>query len=312
MSGDLPPAILIAGPTASGKSALAIRVAQAVGGVVVNADSMQVYRDLRIITARPTLKEEASVEHRLFGHVDAAVNYSVGLWLADAAAAIADIQASGRAPVLVGGTGMYFKALTQGLSDIPAVPEDVRARVRAQAEGLSPQDIHARLAACDPLTASGLRPTDPQRNLRALEVFEATGQPLASFQGRRQAPMLSPGTWRAIFLAPDRAELYRRIDARFDAMMEQGALDEVRALGARGLDPVLPAMRAHGVPGLLAWLGGEQNVGWITREAAVERGKADTRRYAKRQFTFARHQLPDFPWATSSDEAAGQLEAGRD
>lgn len=312
LSGDLPSAILIAGPTASGKSALAIRIAQAVGGVVVNADSMQVYRDLRIITARPTLEEEASVEHCLFGHVDAAVNYSVGLWLADAASAIADIQASGRAPVLVGGTGMYFKALTQGLSDIPAVPEDVRARVRAQAVGLSAQDIHARLAAGDPLTASHLRPTDPQRNLRALEVFEATGQPLASFQGRRQAPMLAAGTWRAIFLAPERAELHRRIDARFDAMMEQGALEEVRALGARGLDPLLPAMRAHGVPGLLAWLGGEQSQGWVTREAAVERGKADTRRYSKRQFTFARHQLPDFPWAASGEEAFGLLEATRD
>ncbi|MDP2357301.1 MAG: tRNA (adenosine(37)-N6)-dimethylallyltransferase MiaA [Beijerinckiaceae bacterium] len=312
LSGDLAPAILIAGPTASGKSALAIRIAQAVGGVVVNADSMQVYRDLRIITARPTPGEEASVEHRLFGHVDAAVNYSVGLWLADAASAIADIQASGRPPVLVGGTGMYFKALTQGLSDIPAVPEDVRTRVRAQAEGLSPHEIHARLAALDPLTASHLRPTDPQRNLRALEVFEATGQPLASFQGRRQAPMLAPGAWRAVFLAPDRAELYRRIDERFDAMMEQGALDEVQALGARGLDPLLPAMRAHGVPGLLAWLRGEQCEGWTTREAAVERGKADTRRYAKRQFTFARHQLPDFPWASSGGEALGLLEAGRD
>lgn len=312
MSGDLPPAILIAGPTASGKSALAIRLAQAVGGVVVNADSMQVYRDLRVITARPSAQEEASVEHRLFGHVDAAVNYSVGLWLSDAAIAIADIQASGRAPVLVGGTGMYFKALTQGLSDIPAVPEEVRARVRASAEGLSPRDLHARLAACDPLTAGKLRPTDPQRNLRALEVFEATGQPLASFQGRRQAPMLAPGSWRAVFLAPEREELHRRINARFDAMMEAGALEEVAALGARGLDPLLPAMRAHGVPGLLAWLGGQARLDWVTREAAVERGKADTRRYAKRQFTFARHQLPNFPWAADADQAAELLQAGLD
>ncbi|MBX9759279.1 MAG: tRNA (adenosine(37)-N6)-dimethylallyltransferase MiaA [Beijerinckiaceae bacterium] len=296
------PAILIAGPTASGKSALAIAIAKALGGVVVNADSMQVYRDLRIITARPSPQEEASVEHRLFGHVDAAVNYSVGLWLADASAAIADIQASGRKPVLVGGTGMYFKALTQGLSDIPPVPEDVRARVRALAEGLTPQELHARLAARDPLTAARLRPTDPQRILRALEVLEASGQPLASFQGMRQAPMLAQGQWRAVFLAPEREELYRRIDARFDAMMEEGAVDEVRALAARGLDPALPAMRAHGVPGLIAWMRGE-----ASREDAVARGKIDTRHYSKRQFTFARHQLPEFAWAGSAGEAEAML-----
>ncbi len=296
------PAILIAGPTASGKSALAIAVAKALGGVVVNANSMQVYRDLRIITARPSLEEEASVEHRLFGHVDAAVNYSVGLWLADASAAIADIQAGGRTPVLVGGTGMYFKALTQGLSDIPKVPEDVRARVRAQAEGLAPQVLHERLAARDPVTAARLRPTDPQRILRALEVLEATGQPLASFQGVRQAPVLEPGNWRAVFLAPDRAELYRLIDARFDAMMQAGAVEEVRALAARALDPALPAMRAHGVPGLIAWLRGE-----TSREEAVARGKLDTRHYSKRQFTFARHQLPDFPWAASATAAQAML-----
>lgn len=301
------PAILIAGPTASGKSALAIRLARALGGVVVNADSMQVYRDLRIITARPTPGEEAAVEHRLFGHVDAAVNYSVGLWLADAAAAIRDVRAAGRTPVLVGGTGMYFKALTQGLSDIPQVPGEVRARVRDAAAGLSPQELHARLSAVDPLTASRLRPTDPQRNLRALEVFEATGQPLASFQGARQAPLLPPGSWRAVFLAPGRQELYRRIDARFDQMMEQGAVEEVRALAARGLDPALPAMRAHGVPGIIAWLRGE-----ASREEAVARGKADTRHYAKRQHTFARHQLPDFPWAASPEEAAALLGAARD
>jgi tRNA dimethylallyltransferase len=298
------PAILIAGPTASGKSALAISVAQALGGVVVNADSMQVYRDLRIITARPTEAEEASVGHRLFGHVDASVNYSVGLWLADAQAAIADIQASGRTPVLVGGTGMYFKALTQGLSDIPKVPEDVRARIRAQALGLSPQDLHARLTARDPMTAARLRPTDPQRVVRALEVFEATGQPLVSFQGARQPPLLAPGQWRAVFLAPDRGELYRRIDARFDAMMEAGAVDEVRALAARGLDPALPAMRAHGVPGLIAWLRGEASL-----EEAIARGKRDTRQYSKRQFTFARHQLPAFPWAASAQAAREILAA---
>lgn len=298
------PAILIAGPTASGKSALAIRIARAVGGVVINADSMQVYRDLRIITARPSPEEEACVEHRLFGHVDAAVNYSVGLWLADAAAALRDVRASGRAPVVVGGTGMYFKALTQGLSDIPNVPQTVRARVRAAAEGVSPQELHMRLATRDPATARQLLPTDPQRIIRALEVVEATGQGLASFQGRRRPPLLPPGSWRAAFLAPERAELYRRIDERFDRMMDEGAVEEVAALAARGLDPALPAMRAHGVPGLIAWLRGE-----TTREAAVARGKADTRHYAKRQFTFARHQLPAFSWAACADDAEACLKA---
>jgi tRNA dimethylallyltransferase len=167
---------------------------------------------------------------------------------------------------------------------------------------MSPQQLHARLSACDALTAARLLPTDPQRILRALEVFEATGEPLARFQGARQPPLLLPGSWRAVFLAPDRAELYRRIDDRFDRMMDEGAVEEVAALAARSLDPTLPAMRAHGVPGLIAWLAGE-----ITREAAIARGKVDTRHYAKRQFTFARHQLTDFAWAPSAEGAEAML-----
>ncbi|MDB5641256.1 MAG: miaA, partial [Hyphomicrobiales bacterium] len=175
-------ALLIAGPTASGKSALAIRVAQATGGVVVNADSMQVYADLRTLTARPSVAEEREAEHRLFGHVDGAVNYSVGKWVENARAVLAELAGAARLPIFTGGTGMYFKALLQGLSDIPPVPDEIRARVRAEAEGLAPEEIHARLQALDPQTAARLRPTDPQRNLRAWEVFVATGQPLASFQ----------------------------------------------------------------------------------------------------------------------------------
>lgn len=302
------PAILIAGPTASGKSALAIEIARALDGVVVNADSMQVYRDLHVITARPTKLEQGEVPHLLFGCVDAAVNYSVGRWLDDARAVLARLREDGRTPVLVGGTGMYFKMLTQGISDIPAVPDEVRERVRANAEGMPPADLHARLAARDPLTAGRLRPTDPQRILRALEVLEATGQPLAAFQGRRQSPILPPGSWRGVFLAPARDELYRRIDARFEQMMETGAVAEVEALAARNLDPALPAMRAHGVPGLLAWLRGE-----ASRDEAVARGQADTRHYSKRQFTFARHQLAGFQWAPSAQAAeAALLEAAPD
>ncbi len=282
-------ALLIAGPTASGKSALAIRVAEATGGVVVNADSMQVYADLRIITARPSPQEEREAEHRLFGHVDGAVNYSVGKWVEDARVTLADIVGQGRLPIFTGGTGMYFKALLQGLSDIPAVPEAVRAQVRAEAEGLTAPEIHARLQALDPETAARLRPSDPQRNLRAWEVFVATGQPLASFQNRRGAPLLDPATTAAFFLLPERAALKARIDARFEAMMAQGALDEVERLAARDLDPALPVMRAHGVPGLIDYLAGR-----VTLVDAIARGQRDTRAYSKRQVTFVRHQLPEF------------------
>jgi tRNA dimethylallyltransferase len=285
-------AVLIAGPTASGKSALAIRLAERLGGTIINADSMQVYRDLRVLTARPTPAEERRAPHRLFGDIDGAVNYSTGKWLAAAAAAIEASRRDGRLPILVGGTGLYFKALTQGLSDIPEVPQAVRDRVRSEAEGMPPQALHLRLAACDPETAAALRPSDPQRLLRALEVFEATGKPLLHFQARRRAPVL-PLPTVAVFLVTDRRSLREQIDQRFDAMMQRGALDEASALAARRLSPSLPVMRAHGVPGLIAHLNGE-----ITLSAAIERGKRDTRRYARRQLTFARHQLPEFAWVT--------------
>lgn len=291
-------AILIAGPTASGKSAVALGLAQRADGVVVNADSMQVYGDLRILTARPTLADEAAAEHRLYGHVDGAVNYSVGRWLEDFAALMTELAAAGRLAIVVGGTGMYFKAATQGLSDIPRVPEEVRARVRAAAEGVAPADLHALLAARDPVTAARLRPTDPQRILRALEVFEATGKPLAAFQGARAAPILAQESWRGFFLAPEREAVRAAIDGRFVRMIEAGALDEAARLAARKLDPALPIMRAHGAPALMAYLRDEMSL-----DEAIARGQADTRAYAKRQFTFARHQLPDFRWL--APEAAG-------
>ena len=292
MSASGPEAILIAGPTASGKSALAITLAQRLGGTVVNADSMQVYKDLRVLSARPSAEEEAAAPHLLFGHVDGAVNYSVGRWLADAAQTIEDLRGQGRLPIFTGGTGMYFKGLLRGLSDIPPVPDEVRARVRAEAEGLDPATLHARLAAVDPQTAARLRPSDPQRLLRALEVFEATGRALAAFQGARTPGLLDPARCLCLFLAPERGALYARIDARFDAMVAAGALEEVRALAARGLDPALPVMRAHGVPGFVAYLRGEASLA-----AAIAKGKTDTRHYSKRQFTFIRHQLPEFVWA---------------
>ncbi len=296
-----PDAILIAGPTASGKSALAISLARRFGGAVVNADSMQVYSDLRVLSARPTPEEEALAPHLLFGHVDGSVNYSVGLWLADAAAALARLREEGRTPVFAGGTGMYFKAMLRGLSDIPPVPDDVRARVRGLAEGRAAPALHAILAARDPVMAARLRPSDPQRVLRALEVFEATGRSLAAFQGARSAPLLDPARCVGVFLDVERGALTARVDARFDAMMAAGALDEARALADRGLDPALPVMRAHGVPGLLAFLRGE-----TTLADAIERGKRDTRHYARRQYTFARRQLPEFAWM-APDEAPARL-----
>jgi tRNA dimethylallyltransferase len=284
-------AVLIAGPTASGKSALALSLARETGGVVVNADSMQVYRDLRVLTARPTAEQEAEAPHLLYGHVDGAVNFSVGHYLADAERALKELAAAGRLPILVGGTGLYFKALLDGLSEMPPVPAEVRHAVRARSEGRSTADLHAELAASDPETARRLRPSDRLRVLRALEFFAATGRPLASFQGRKAGALLPEAAIVRFFLAPERATLRQRIDDRFRAMVEKGALEEVKALAARRLDPALPVMRAHGVPGLLAHLDGE-----ATLEEAIGRGQADTRRYVKRQFTWFRHQMPGWIW----------------
>ena len=284
-------ALLIAGPTASGKSALAIHLAKKLDGVVINADSMQVYQPLRVLTARPTEEEEAEVAHALFGHVGAGQPYSVAHWLSDATQAIAAIQAQGRLPIVTGGTGMYFRALTEGLSDIPAVPDAIRARLRALEAEIGVEALHARLMLCDPETASSLNPTDPQRVIRAMEVFEATGRSIRSFQGPRHGAVIDPARALSVFLEPDREVLRARIDARFDGMMQQGALREVEALARLDLDPALPVMRAHGVPGLIAALRGE----WSMAQA-IEKGKADTRRYAKRQHTWFRHQAPDFIW----------------
>jgi tRNA dimethylallyltransferase len=294
-------AVLIAGPTASGKSALALELAQKTGGVVINADSMQVYRDLRVITARPTPEEEAKVSHRLYGHVDAAVNFSAGHWVADAAAVLAEVRAQNRLPIFVGGSGLYFKALTRGLSAVPPIPPEIRQGVRARLERDGVEALHAELAQRDPATAERLKPRDRTRIARALEVVEATGRSLTDWHREGLPPLLPPGQFSALFLAPDRDQLYARIDARYDAMLAAGALEEVAALAARHLDPLLPAMKAHGVPVLIRHLKGE-----ITREEAAAIGRADTRHYAKRQFTWFRHQLPEFE-CVKPEEAAGWL-----
>ncbi|VUD70255.1 tRNA dimethylallyltransferase [Methylobacterium symbioticum] len=297
-STDRPAAILIAGPTASGKSALASALALRHGGVVVNADSMQVYADLRRLTARPDPAEEARVPHRLYGHVDGGVNYSAGHFSRDVAALLSALD--GRLPVFVGGTGLYFRALEEGLSDLPPVPEAVRAAVRAAAEGRPTEALHADLAAQDPAGAATLRPSDRARVLRALEILAATGRPIASFHGSRIPGPLSGRPLRKIFLAPDRTELRARIDRRFREMIAGGALDEVVALRERGLDPMLPVMRAHGVPGLIAHLDGR-----LSLEDAILRGQGDTRAYAKRQFTWFRHQMGT-GWTWMSPEEASR------
>ena len=291
-------AVLIAGPTASGKSALALALAEELGGTIINADSMQVYGDLRVITARPTAQEESRAPHRLYGHVDAAENYSVGRWLADVRPVLDETRAAGRVPILTGGTGLYFKALTRGLSAVPPIADDIRARVRARMETEGVAALHAELMRRDP--SAQIKPGDRTRVARALEVLDATGRSLADWHREGLPPVLDASTAAKIFLAPERAELRRRIDARFDAMLAGGALDEVRALAAHGLDPLLPAMKAHGVPWLIRHLNGE-----ITLAEAAEGAKGDTRRYVKRQFTFARHQLPDWTW-TAPDGALGE------
>jgi tRNA dimethylallyltransferase len=283
-------AVLIAGPTASGKSALALAVAERIGGIVVNTDSMQVYRDLRIITARPSAAEMARVPHLLYGHVDATENYSVGRFLHDAAGALNQAQAQGQIPIFTGGSGLYFKALIAGLAAIPPIPPEIRAAVRSRLEECGPATLHAELSRRDPVAAARLRPADRTRIARALEVVEATGRSIMDWRHEGLPPLLDVARTAKIFLAPDRAVVYRRIDARLDAMLSAGALDEVRALAARRLDPLLPAMKAHGVPWLIRHLAGE-----ISLAAAAVEAKKDTRHYAKRQFTWFRHQLADWP-----------------
>jgi tRNA dimethylallyltransferase len=284
-------AVLIAGPTASGKSALALEVAACTGGIVINADSMQVYRDLRIITARPSDEEMRQAPHRLYGHIGAEEIYSVGRWLREAEAEIAAVRAAGKLAIVIGGTGLYFSALLKGLSAVPEVPADVRQQVRSLGDTKDNEALHAHLAARDPRTASELRVPDRQRILRALEVVEATGRGLAEWREDPGVPVLASDDYRAIFLETDREALGKRIDARFDMMLTEGAIEEVKALKARNLDPKMPALKAHGVPWLTKYLDGE-----IPLEEAALLGKRDTRQYAKRQETWFRNQLPEFRW----------------
>ena len=298
-------AVLIAGPTASGKSGVGLELACGLGGTVINADSMQVYRELRVLTARPSQSEEARAPHRLYGTVSAAQACSVGRWLDDAADAIAEARGEEKLPILVGGTGLYFRALTEGLAPVPDIPAEVRSYWREQAAKLGREALHQDLAARDPAMAARLKPADPQRIVRALEVIDATGVSLAEWQGGNAAPLLAPGDVLRLVIAPEREPLFAAIDTRFDRMIEHGAVGEVRALLDLGLDPGRPAMRAHGVRELAAYLSGA-----VSREEAVAKAKTESRRYAKRQMTWLRRFMSDWQWfpdAASAIEAAAAM-----
>lgn len=293
-----PKAILIVGPTASGKSAVALALAERLGGTVINADSMQLYHELHILTARPSEAEERLAPHRLYGTVPASEAFSVGRWLEAAQAAITEARGEGRVPILVGGTGLYFKALLEGLAPVPDIPVELRVYWREQSERLGAEALHRELVARDPGMAGKLRPSDPQRIVRALEVIDATGVSLSEWQGAPAAPVLDAETVMRLVIAQEREPLYAGIDARFERMIEAGALEEVEALLRLGLDDSLPAMRAHGVREFRAHLAGACNL-----EEAKIKSKTETRRYAKRQMTWARRYMADWEWFPGPEEA---------
>ncbi len=281
-------AILITGPTASGKSALALDFAKRFGGHVVNADSMQVYDVLRVLTARPSKVEMEGVPHHLYGHVPPGDAYSTGDWLRETGALLARLKDRAALPVIVGGTGLYFKALTGGLSDMPAVPEEIRATLRNRLSTEGAESLHRELALRDPAVAGRLNPQDGQRIVRALELLEATGRSIADFQGKAGPMLVDPARARKFVVLPDRAVLHERINRRFSRMFEEGAVEEVEALLALGLSPDMPAMKAIGVSHIAAMLRGE-----TTRPEVVETASAATRQYAKRQMTWFRNQMDE-------------------
>ena len=282
-------AVLIAGPTASGKSAQALALAEEIGGMLINADSMQVYREAPILTAQPGAADRARAPHLLYGHVSAREAYSVGSWRDGAMTALKQAQDMQRTPIFVGGTGLYFMALTDGLADVPATPPEIRDAARALLDDIGVEALHAKLTDRDPLTASRLRSSDPQRVLRAFEVFEATGRPLAEWQSAPSEPVLKNKRIAAFVLDPPRPELRARIGVRFEAMVDQGGLEEAQKL--QGLDPGLPAAKLLGLRPLQALAAGT-----LTRAEAVDAAITATRQFAKRQMTWFRHRMPHYIW----------------
>ncbi len=298
---SLPPLALIAGATASGKSALALKLAQRSGGTIINADSAQVYRDLRIVSARPAPEEEAAAPHRLYGYRDGAQPCSAAGWAGDARQAIAEAHAAGRLPILAGGTGLYVRTLLDGIAPVPPIDPEVRSQVRA----LPVAEAHAALAREDPEASARLRPSDTSRVARALEVARSTGRPLSDWQREKVGGIGSSVQLVPLVLLPPRDWLYARCDLRFEQMLGDQGVDEVRRLLARNLDPALPVMRAIGVPEIAAYLRGD-----MTRAEAMERGRTATRQYAKRQYTWFSRQPPaDWPRFTAALDEHGMSEA---
>lgn len=279
---------LIAGPTASGKSRLALDMAERTGAVIVNTDSQQLYADLRVLTARPSVEEEARAEHRLYGVVDAGEAWSVGRWTRAVMPLLDELAAQDRPGLLVGGTGLYFSALTRGLADIPPVPDDIRDAVQASYDAEGEAAFRRRLTEVDPAAAAAITPGDRQRLIRAFAVARATGRSLNDWKADTR-PLLTPGSYDALVVEPPRDRLYAACDARVGQMLARGALAEVRALLDRRLDPALPAMKAVGVPELAAHLRGE-----ISLDRAAHALRLSTRHYAKRQLTWFRNQTRDW------------------
>ncbi len=287
MSAESCRAILIAGPTASGKSSAALKLAAVCNGAIINADSMQVYRELRILSARPTASDEACAPHYLYGTVPAATAYSTGMWLEQVAEVLESVRQQGRTPIIVGGTGLYFYALENGLSAVPDIPVEVREKWRQKLADEGVAAVYDTLKINDAIMAERLKPNDRQRIIRALEVKDATGVSLSEWHRRKgSAPILTGDDIIRVVIAPERAEIYRRCDQRLDWMVENGGLDEVRDLLALKLDSRLPAMKALGVAQLGRFVGGE-----VSLEAALTRTKTDTRRYAKRQLTWIKRNM---------------------
>jgi tRNA dimethylallyltransferase len=293
-----PRAILIAGPTASGKSRFALALAEAEGGTLINADASQVYTELRILTARPSAEDEALAPHLLYGHVPARERYSVARWLADVRRAVASAEQAGRMPILVGGTGLYFRAALEGLADTPPIPPEVRQQAAALYGALGAQGFRAQLAALDPEAAATIAPKDRYRALRAYEVAAATGKPLSHWFKGAHRPLFDTSEVMRLALMPERAELYQACEARLDAMVAAGALEEVRALLRLDLGPTLPAMKAVGVEEFARVLCGE-----IDLATALIAAKRRTRNFAKRQLTWIRNQMADWRQLPPSDSS---------
>lgn len=299
-------ATLIAGPTASGKSAAALELALRIGGIIVNTDSMQGYSGLEIVTARPGPEELSRVPHALYGHVHPSQAYSTGAWLRDVKRLYESGAFAGRPPIFVGGTGLYFRALAEGLSEIPEIPQELRDRWRYELNERGAGQLHRILMREDPKAALGINPADGQRLVRALEVLEHSGRSILDWQAERGRPLIDRASSRFVVVEPDRAALVRRIDTRFDGMIQRGALAEVKALLDLGLDPGLPAMKAIGVRELAAILEGT-----LGQAQAIDRAKIATRQYAKRQATWFRNQFgPEWERVADPESAFSNDESG--